>query len=163
MISAPDKPALSERTVEIIIKPAPWQSAAAWLLYSGIIALVLHIINTFYLRARTNRLHLLQEQQEREREKLAKEMNMRFFANVAHEFRNPITIIAGPLMTLNADKALPESVHRTLNHVCMSVNRMLRLIDQMLDFNQLETDELRLKVAEVDVIDELRQQAGQTH
>lgn len=40
---------------------------------------------------------------------------------------------------------------------------MLRLIDQMLDFNQLETDELRLKVAEVDVIDELRQQAGQTH
>jgi signal transduction histidine kinase len=61
-------------------------------------------------------------------------------------------------MTLNADKALPQSVHRTLNHVCMSVNRMLRLIDQMLDFNQLETDELRLKVAEVDVIEALRQQ-----
>lgn len=158
LISTPDKPALSERTVEIIIKPAPWQSSAAWLLYFGIIALMLHILNTFYLRARTNRLHLLQEQQEREREKLAKEMNMRFFANIAHEFRNPITIIAGPLMTLNADKALPQSVHRTLNHVCMSVNRMLRLIDQMLDFNQLETDELRLKVAEVDVIEALRQQ-----
>lgn len=160
LISAPDKPALSERMVEITIKPAPWRSPAAWLLYFGIIALVLHILNTFYLRARTNRLHLLQEQQEREREKLAKEMNMRFFANVAHEFRNPITIIAGPLMTLNADKALPQSVHRTLNHVCMSVNRMLRLIDQMLDFNQLETDELRLKVAEVDVIEALRQQVA---
>ncbi len=63
-------------------------------------------------------------------------------------------------MTLNADKALPQSVHRTLNHVCMSVNRMLRLIDQMLDFNQLETDELRLKVAEVDVIEALRQQVA---
>ena len=44
LISAPDKPALSERTVEIIIKPAPWQSSAAWLLYFGIIALVLHIV-----------------------------------------------------------------------------------------------------------------------
>ena len=87
-------------------------------------------------------------------------MIMRCFANIAHEVRNPITIIAGPLMMLNADKALPQSVHRTLNHVCMSVNRMLRLIDQMLDFNQLETDELRLKVAEVDVIEALRQQVA---
>ena len=87
-------------------------------------------------------------------------MNMKFFTNISHEFRNPLTIIAGPLMMLNADKALPDSVHRILNHVCISVNRMLRLIDQMLDFNQLETDELRLRVVEVDAAEELRQQVA---
>ena len=37
---------------------------------------------------------------------------------------------------------------------------MLRLIDQMLDFNQLETDELRLRVVEVDAAEELRQQVA---
>ena len=160
LISSPDKPALAERKVEIMVMHAPWWSSAAWLLYFSIFLGILFYLNTFYLRARTNHLLLLQEQRELEREKQAKEMNMRFFANIAHEFRNPLTIIAGPLMTLNADKALPESVHRILIHVCMSVNRMLRLIDQMLDFNQLETDELRLRVSEVDAAEELRQQVA---
>ena len=160
LISSPDKPALAERKVEITVMHAPWWSSAAWLLYFSIFLGILFYLNTFYLRARTNHLLLLQEQRELEREKQAKEMNMRFFANIAHEFRNPLTIIAGPLMTLNADKALPQSVHRILIHVCMSVNRMLRLIDQMLDFNQLETDELRLRVSEVDAAEELRQQVA---
>ena len=160
LISSTDKPALAERKVEITVMHAPWWSSAAWLLYFSIVLGILFYLNTFYLRARTNHLLLLQEQRELEREKQAKEMNMRFFANIAHEFRNPLTIIAGPLMSLNADKALPESVHRILTHVCMSVNRMLRLIDQMLDFNQLETDELRLRVSEVDAAEELRQQVA---
>ena len=160
LISAMNRPALAERKIEIIIKPAPWWSSAAWLLYFGIIAFVLYTFNRLYLKARTNHLRLLQEQQETEREKRAKEMNMKFFANISHEFRNPLTIIAGPLMMLNADKALPDSVHRILIHVCISVNRMLRLIDQMLDFNQLETDELRLRVVEVDAAKELRQQVA---
>lgn len=160
LISSTDKPALAERKVKITIMHAPWWSSAAWLLYFCIVLGILFYLNTFYLRARTNHLLLLQEQRELEREKQAKEMNMRFFANIAHEFRNPLTIIAGPLMSLNADKALPETVHRILTHVCMSVNRMLRLIDQMLDFNQLETDELRLRVSEVDAAEELRQQVA---
>ena len=160
LISSTDKPALAERKVKITIMHAPWWSSAAWLLYFCIVLGILFYLNTFYLRARTNHLLLLQEQRELEREKQAKEMNMRFFANIAHEFRNPLTIIAGPLMSMNADKALPESVHRILTHVCMSVNRMLRLIDQMLDFNQLETDELRLRVSEVDAAEELRQQVA---
>ena len=160
LISSPDKPALAERKVEITVMHAPWWSSAAWLLYFCIVLGILFYLNTFYLRARTNHLLLLQEQRELEREKQAKEMNMRFFANIAHEFRNPLTIIAGPLMSMNADKALPDSVHRILTHVCMSVNRMLRLIDQMLDFNQLETDELRLRVSEVDAAEELRQQVA---
>ena len=160
LISSMNRPALAERKIEIIIKPAPWWSSAAWLLYFGIIVFVLYTFNRLYLKARTNHLRLLEEQRETEREKRAKEMNMKFFANISHEFRNPLTIIAGPLMMLNADKALPDSVHRILNHVCISVNRMLRLIDQMLDFNQQETDELRLRVEEVDAAKELRQQVA---
>ncbi len=156
LISSPNVPALQERKVEIIILPSPWTCAAAWYLYFSIVAGLLYYVNFLYLRARSNHLLLLQEQQDKEREKRANEMNMNFFANISHEFRNPITIIAGPLLALTTDKSLPDSVHRTLNRVCISVNRMLRLIDQMLDFNQLETDALRLKVSEVDVAEELR-------
>ena len=160
LVSSPDQPPLQERYVEIIIKPAPWNSAAAWFLYVCIVGYLVYYVNSLYLKERTNRLRLYEEQREHEREKRTKEMNMSFFANISHEFRNPITIIAGPLMALNNDASLPEKVHQTLSHVCMSVNRMLRLIDQMLDFNQLETDALRLKVSEVDAAEELRKQVA---
>ncbi len=160
LITSPDQPPLQERKVEFVIQRAPWWSAAAWFLYVCIIGWLIYYVNSLYLKARTNRMLMLQEQQEKEREKRANEMNMNFFANVSHEFRNPITIIAGPLMALQSDSSLPASVHQTLNRVCMSVNRMLRLIDQMLDFNQLETDVLRLKVSQVDAAEELRKQAA---
>ena len=156
LISSVNQPALAERDIEVIIKPAIWASSAAWLLYLTLIGLFIHYINSLYLRIRTNRLLLVQEQHEREREQHTNEMNMSFFANISHEFRNPITIIAGPLLALNTDTSLSPRVHETINRVCLSVNRMLRLIDQMLDFNQLETDALRLKVSEADAIQELR-------
>lgn len=155
LISSPNLPALAERSIHITIKPAFWASPAAWFFYIAAITLLLYYINTLYLRIRTNRILLLQEQHEREREQHTNEMNMSFFANISHEFRNPITIIAGPLLSLKSDPSLPASVQTTLNRVCISVNRMLKLIDQMLDFNQLETDALRLKVSEVDAAQEL--------
>ena len=158
LVSSLDLPPLQERKVEIIILPSPWQSAAAWYLYLSIIFGIIYRMNSLYLNNRKNQLRLLQEQREKEREIRANEMNMNFFANISHEFRNPITIIAGPLMALTSDRSLPASVHETLNRVCISVNRMLRLIDQMLDFNQLETDALRLKVSQVDVAEELKKQ-----
>ena len=157
VVSSPDLPPLAERSVAITIQSAPWLSPAAWWLYGCILVMMFYYINTLYLRIRTNRLLLVQEQREREREQHTNEMNMSFFANISHEFRNPITIIAGPLLSLKSDTSLPASAQHTIDRVCLSVNRMLRLIDQMLDFNQLETDALRLKVAHVDAREELQQ------
>ena len=157
LIASSFLPPLAEQSIQITIMPAPWACAAAWWFYFCCVVLVLYYINTLYLRIRTNRMLLQQEQHGRELEQRTNEMNMNFFANISHEFRNPITLIAGPLLSLNSDMSLPISTHHTLNRVCMSVNRMLRLIDQMLDFNQLEADALRLKVAHIDSETELRQ------
>ncbi len=143
---------LAARSVTVTVRRAPWQSAAAWMLYAVLALLAVHCINTVYLRLRSSRLRLEQEQR-------TNEMNMSFFANISHEFRNPITIIAGPLMQLLADDSLPRHARATLDRICLSVNRMLRLIDQMLDFNQLETDALRLKVCPVDAAAELEKLA----
>ncbi len=156
MVSSPNLPPLTQQSVTFTIQPSPWFSAAAWWLYACCLAILIYYINSLYLSIRTNRLLLQQEQHEREREQHTNEMNMSFFANISHEFRNPITIIAGPLLSLRSDTTLPAPVQQTLGRICLSVNRMLRLIDQMLDFNQLETDALRLKVAYVNAKDELQ-------
>ena len=157
LVNSEQLPALAEQSIEITILPAPWFAAAAWWFYFCCLVLLLSFIASLYLHIRTNRMLLQQEQHEREREQRTNEMNMNFFANISHEFRNPITIIAGPLLSLKQDKSLPAQAQKTLNRVCLSVNRMLKLIDQMLDFNQLETDALRLKVAQVDARKELQQ------
>lgn len=151
LLSSLSRPPLAERVVDICVKPAPWACAAAWLLYAALAVALLVYIDSLYLRIRTNRMLLLNEQREKDRERHTNEMNMNFFANITHEFRNPLTIIAGPLISLKSDETVPPSVRSSLNHVCVSVNRMLRLIDQMLDFNQLESDALRLQVARRDV------------
>ncbi len=158
-ILSPGQAPLSEFSVSLTIQPPLWASAAAIYFYIMCAFALLWYANTLYLRQRTNRLELQQAQAERERDHRTNEMNMSFFANISHEFRNPLTMIAGPLMVLRDDKTLPADAHHTVNIVCKSVNRMLRLIDQMLDFNKLETDALRLRVAQCDIANELKQQA----
>ena len=155
LVTSPSLPPLAEYSMDVRIKSAPWSSAAAWMLYIGALAWLIYFINSLYLRIRTNRMNYLQEQHEREREQRTNEMNMNFFANISHEFRNPLTIIAGPLLSLRTRENLPPEIRRTVNRICMSVNRMLRLIDQMLDFNQLEADALRLRVTVVDATEEM--------
>lgn len=144
-----------ERSVKVTIKPSFWLSWAAIYFYLMCIGFVIHRFQLIYLRAQRNKLQVQQLANERLREKRTNEMNMNFFANISHEFRNPLTLIAGPLLMLKSDETLPRSVRKTLNSVCVSVNRMLVLIDQMLDFNKLETDALRLGVAEYDAVAEL--------
>lgn len=144
-----------ECSAKVIIKSSFWLSWAALYFYIACIAFIVYRFQITYLNAQRNRLRVQQLINERRRDKRTNEMNMNFFANISHEFRNPLTLIAGPLVMLKNDDSLPRSVRKTLNSVCVSVNRMLVLIDQMLDFNKLEVDALRLGVAEYDAVREL--------
>lgn len=157
LVASPGQPPLAMRSICITVKPALWQSSAAIFFYIMTVLALIIYINRLYLRMRTERMELAQVSRDHKRDQITNEMNMRFFANISHEFRNPLTIITGPLMVLRDDKSIPSSAHHQINMVCKSVNRMLRLIDQMLDFNQLETDVLRLKVCECDIANEVRQ------
>ena len=144
-----------ERSVKLTVKPSFWCSWAALFFYLVCTVYIVYRFQLMYLHVQRDKLRMKQLANERERDRRTNEMNMNFFANISHEFRNPLTLIAGPLLVLKGDDTLPRSVRKTLNSVCISVNRMLVLIDQMLDFNKLEADALRLGVAECDAVSEL--------
>jgi len=146
---------LSEHELKITIKPYFWTSAAAIYFYLLCLFGLILYVQAMYLRSQRNKLKMEQLENERLRDQQTNEMNMNFFTNISHEFRNPLTLIAGPLLMLKSDESLPRSARRSINAVCVSINRMLVLIDQMLDFNKLETDALRLEVADYDVISKL--------
>ncbi len=148
----------SEISLRITIKPAPWLSWWAIVGYILILSLVIYEI----LR---HRHHYLEEKEkvrlanlEKEQEKRINTMNMSFFANVSHEFRTPLTMISAPLTQLQDDESLKPSHRQLLAIVQHSVSRMLKLVNQLLDFNKLENDTLRLQVSENDIAATLRHQ-----
>lgn len=149
---------LGESALQIKIHPAPWNSWCAYLLYLCIIASVLTIIAHAYLKTRKEHARAEKERQDKERELHINQMNMNFFANVSHEFRTPLTVISAPLAQLSDESHLPDHDRHLLQIINRSVSRMLQLVNQMMDFNKLEQDTLKLQVSYQDIIPCLKEQ-----
>jgi signal transduction histidine kinase/AraC-like DNA-binding protein/ligand-binding sensor domain-containing protein len=103
--------------------------------------------------------NLLLEQQKKQiieqknSEKEAHKLRLRFFTNISHEFRTPLTIINGIISKLNespAWKSNPEDNHH-LATLQRNANQLLKLISQLMDFRKLETGALKLKVSQGDI------------
>ena len=94
-----------------------------------------------------------QAQMEKEQEKRVNAMNMSFFANIAHEFRTPLTMIAGPVGQLAKSASLDGEERNLLSVAQRSIQRMFKLVNQLMDFNKLENDTLRLSVEQIDVVE----------
>lgn len=137
--------------MHIIVDPAPWKSKPALLLYILLFLGLIIYINQLYLRIKSGRIRMQMLQRDKEREHTTNQMNMNFFANISHEFRNPLTMILGPISSMKGDKRLSTDTHQQLNIILRSINQMLKLIDQMLDFNKLETDALKMQVSHHDI------------
>ncbi len=143
----------TESEIPVIIHPAPWCSWWASLIYSLVaIALLWLILHTFF-RFRKQKQIARQADLEKEQELRTNQMNMSFFSNISHEFRTPLTMIAGPVATLCEKDSISEEDKNLLRIVQRSVNRMLKLVNQMLDFHKLENDALRLNVQKEDIIE----------
>lgn len=145
----------SEQQIKISVDKAPWLSVPAILLYLTLIIGAVMYINRLYLHIKSDRLTMQMLQRDKEREHLTNQMNMNFFANISHEFRNPLTMISGPIILLQKDKKLSTESHQLLHIVLCSINQMLKLIDQMLDFNKLESDALKMQINKYDISNEI--------
>lgn len=124
-----------------------------WLLL-GMVSIVLMIVSiTFLLLAHRKRK---KEAEDERRERLIQEQinkgNVDFFANISHEFRTPLTLINGAVTMLGKGTGLSVSdTDRPVSIIRRNTARMLRLVSQMLDFNKLDHDMLKLNVATEDV------------
>lgn len=141
-----------EKTIRIKVHPAPWCTWWAYGIYflaaAAVTLLFLHIL----LRIRAEKIAARQARQEKEQEQRVNKMNMSFFANISHEFRTPLTMISGPVTQLCNNSRIEGEEKNLLHIVHRSVNRMLRLVNQMMDFNKLENDTLHLQVKRSDII-----------
>jgi signal transduction histidine kinase/DNA-binding response OmpR family regulator len=142
--------------IQITIKPAPWFSWQAWLLYVLAFMMGIFLLFRLILKVKMNKRLLEIEHSEREREHEISEMKMNFFANISHELRTPLTLISAPLEQLLASAALNETSIRLVNTISRNVQSMLRMINQLLDFNKMESGIMSIQVQQEDIMQLIR-------
>lgn len=79
--------------------------------------------------------------------KLVSQLKLSYFTNVSHEFRTPLTLIIGPLEGLLKKRDLDLDTKNTLGLINRNAQRLLHLINQILDFRRIEKGKMELKVA----------------
>lgn len=69
-------------------------------------------------------------------------LKTRFFSNITHEFRTPLSLIIAPVDKLLADESLSITVQRSLATVLRNAQQLLNLINQVLDLSKLEAGKM---------------------
>lgn len=137
-----------ESVLDISVEPPFYLSVWAWVFYALFLTVVIVMV-VKSIREKNILKGKIKFEQELIRYKLV------FFTNIAHEFRTPLTLIQG---SLEKEKRIMKTNHwqleleKTVRTMDKSVQRMLRLIDQLLEFRKLQTGKLKLSLQETDVV-----------
>jgi len=86
------------------------------------------------------------------------EMKLRFFTNISHEFRTPLTLILAPVQELLSVENMPLAGKKKLQLIEQNSKRLLRLVGQLLDFRKAETGKMTISVSKFDLIKFLKQE-----
>lgn len=77
---------------------------------------------------------------------------LQFFTNISHEIRTPITLIVGPINKLIRNEKLDPSIKEDISLVKRNVDRLYRIVNQILDFRRIDNDKMKLILRETDII-----------
>lgn len=153
--SGNDNYVLAANSMHIVVRSAWWLTWWAKTFYFFVILIFLSYIYVIRIRVNSSRENMKRALQEKAHEQKINQMNMSFFANVSHEFRTPLTMISGPLSQIQQSKDLSQQNSQLLQMISRNVDRMLRLVNQLMDFGKLDNDMLKLSVAEVNISSQL--------
>ncbi|WP_343532839.1 two-component regulator propeller domain-containing protein [Pedobacter sp.] len=151
-----------ETSIKIHVRPPFWRTIYAYILYFVIIAgTLLYIRHRGIEKLRKEFASVqekmkadqarIQERQEAERFRELDQLKIKFLTNLSHEFRTPLSLILGPLDKLLSVERETE-IKAPLQMIKRNTKRLLNLVNQILDFKKVEERELRLDIAETDIV-----------
>lgn len=139
----------NERSLKITILPSFWETPWAYIIYFLLILAII-LVAVFIL------FTIYRLKNEVSVEQQVSDVKLRFFTNISHELRTPLTLIAGPVEHVLKNSELPEETREQLNLVKRNTDRMLRLVNQILDFRKIQNKKMKMQVEEIELVSFVR-------
>ena len=149
----------SETKLQIIVMPPWYRTYWAYMLYAALVAGLLMLIRWMIQIREGYKTELRIEHIETEKARELDRLRSGFFTNISHEFRTPLTLILTPLEQFLSDLS-PDPRRPWFQTMHQNANRLLRLINQLLDLSKLESGLLRPEISQQDIMDFVRRVVG---
>lgn len=147
----------SAKGISLSIKVLPpfWKSGVAVVIYIVLFFTVFYIMYEIIRKRERMKLLIRQQQEEAKRLRELDTMKTKFFTNVSHEFRTPLSLIMSPLENLSEQVYTPEH-RKNIDIIQRNTRRLLNLVNQFLDFRKMEVHGVRFHPSEGDIIQVVR-------
>lgn len=140
------------KKLHIQVLPPLWQTWWAYLLYSVIFVFTLYLIIRFFRRQARLERDLYYEHLNYERQQEIYQLKLDFFTKISHEIRTPLSLILAPVEKLLSNVTGDTPISRNLTYVKQHADRLMRLVDELLDFRKVESGHMKLSVAGHDLV-----------
>lgn len=146
-------------SLHIKILPPWWKSNWALVGYALLVLLLLYLIRNFEKKRIIDRQQVENEREKRRREEELHKERIQFFTNVAHEFSSPLTLILNPIRDILSDEVDKASDRLKVKYLTIYKNteRLIRLINELLDFSKLESNKLKLRARRLNLVPFVRE------
>ena len=139
----------AEKKLRIHILQPPWKTGWAYSVYLVFLLLILEIVRRVATTMIKLRNKLIVQQK-------INELKLNFFTKISHELRTPLTLIVGPLSDLSKNEQFSQKGKQSLQIIDKNAKRMLRLINQILDFRKVQDKKMKLHVSEIELVSFLK-------
>lgn len=147
-----------EATLTIIMNPPFWKTKTAFALYALILLIALVITRRLIQQREGVKFALEQERREIHRVHELDMMKVKFFTNVSHEFRTPLTLILTPIERLIKKATDPDQIVQ-FQLIQRNGKRLMKLVNQLLDFKKLEVHDIKFNPSKGDIVNFIKDTA----
>jgi signal transduction histidine kinase/ligand-binding sensor domain-containing protein/DNA-binding response OmpR family regulator len=139
------------RRLPITIRPPWWQTGWAFSAYGIILIFMLYFIRSYDLKRQRLKHQLELEHEHAQKLEELDRIKSRFFTNISHEFRTPLTLILGPAEQILSNHT-DEMVKKNAGLIKKNANNLLNLINQLLDLAKLDSGRLKLRTSKQNIV-----------
>lgn len=143
--------------IDIHVLPPFWLTWWAYLLYTLLLAAAFYLLRRYTLKWVNIQNELKLEKVKREQEEQVHQLKQRFFINISHDIRTPLTLIAGSVNGLLNRSTTELLGQKNLLTIKANTNRLLNLTEELLSYRKLETGNVTLQVSSENLVDLVRE------